>query len=113
MFRAMRGYSQDYVAEKIGMSTGNFGKIERGDIDVNATHLMEIARTLDVTVSDLFNESNLSKEKPDPYGYATKDELRQLSDTMLLILNEINFIKKQLPTGKKATKNNRSKSSKA
>ncbi|MFM2195393.1 MAG: Helix-turn-helix domain, partial [Bacteroidota bacterium] len=32
MFRAMRGLSQDNVADELGMTTGNYGKMERGEI---------------------------------------------------------------------------------
>ncbi len=82
--RLLNGLSQEDVAEEIGMSHGNFGKIERGEIDVNSTHLVAIAKILKVNVSDFFEHKNkpIVNEPKGEYGYATKAEL---SDIVLAI----------------------------
>lgn len=94
--RVLRGLSQENLAEEIGMSAGNFGKIERGDIDLSSTHLLQIAKVLKVSVGELF-ESPIASEKPNPYGYATKEELEELGKSLQT------FIKKELEKFREST----------
>jgi transcriptional regulator with XRE-family HTH domain len=79
--RVLRGLSQENVAEEIGMSHGNFGKIERGEIEVNSSKLIEIARVLKVSPADFFEDRTrpLVKEVRQEYGFATREELQTLS----------------------------------
>jgi transcriptional regulator with XRE-family HTH domain len=102
----MRDLSQDNVADEIGMSAGNFGKIERGEIDVSSSHLLQIARVLKVNVSDFFEEKSPAlKEKQNQYGYATKDELENLSRQMqTLIKKEFEKLREELPSKKSPPK---------
>ena len=112
-FRAMRGFSQDNVADEIGMSAGNFGKIERDEIDISSSHLFQIAKVLKINVSDLFEDKVSVKEKQNPYGYATKDELDNLSRQMqTLIKKEFEKLREEL-LAKKSPSKNYTKSKKA
>jgi transcriptional regulator with XRE-family HTH domain len=45
-YRVISGLSQENMAEEIGMSTGNYGKIERGEISISITHLSLISAVL-------------------------------------------------------------------
>ena len=63
--RVLGGLSQENVAEEIGMSHGNYGKIERGEIDVSSTHLIQLAKVLKVNVSDFFeNKLKVNAKEP-------------------------------------------------
>ncbi|MDP1800867.1 MAG: helix-turn-helix transcriptional regulator [Bacteroidota bacterium] len=99
--RAVSGLSQDNVAEEIGMSSGNYGKIERGEIDVSSTHLMKIAKTLKVNVSDFFEEkkANIKETKTD-YGFATKEELSEIAQAVQLLTKEIAKLREEIPSSK-------------
>jgi transcriptional regulator with XRE-family HTH domain len=107
--RAMNGYSQDYLADAIGMSSGNLEKIERGEIDVNTKHLQQIAKVLKTNISELFEEKPNAKDKNTSYGSATKDEVRNLAETVHLLAKEVKelreavlpLVKKQAKTKKK------------
>ncbi len=96
--RVINGLSQENVAEEIGMSHGNYGKIERGEIDVSSNNLIQIAKVLKVQVGDFFEEkakANIKENKPD-YGYATRSELNELSQLVKQQTALIEQIREQL-----------------
>jgi len=100
-FRVMRDLSQDNIADEIGMSAGNFGKIERGEIDISSSHLLQIAKVLKINITDLFEDKLTLAEKENTYGFATKDELENLSRQMQnLIKREFEKLRKELPVKK-------------
>ena len=49
----MKGYSQENMAELLGMSVRGYGAIERGATDIPFSRLEQIAQKLEVGVSDL------------------------------------------------------------
>ncbi len=100
--RAVSGLSQDNVADEIGMSPGNYGKIERGEIDIDSTHLISLAKSLKVTVGDFFEEKPKAnvKENLSDYGFATKAELAEIAHAVLKISKAIERIEEQLPKKK-------------
>jgi transcriptional regulator with XRE-family HTH domain len=104
--RVVSGLSQENIAEEIGMSYGNYGKIERGEIDVNSTHLIAIAKVLKVNVSAFFEtKSGVNSSKPKlNYGYATKGELLALADAIVKLTKAFEHIEEQLPKKKVAVK---------
>jgi transcriptional regulator with XRE-family HTH domain len=104
--RVVSGLSQENVAEEIGMSYGNYGKIERGEIDVSSTHLIAIAKVLKVNVSAIFETKlgiNISEPKLN-YGYATKDELLDLATAIIKLTKTVEHIEEQLPKKKVTVK---------
>jgi transcriptional regulator with XRE-family HTH domain len=54
-FRTQKKISQEILAEKIGISPNNLGKIERGLNFITADNLERLSAALDVKMSDLFN----------------------------------------------------------
>ena len=51
--RNKRGYSQEYLASKIGMKQSGYGHIEKGDRRLPVSLLLQIAVALDVHVVDI------------------------------------------------------------
>ena len=111
--RVLAGLSQENIAEEIGMSHGNYGKIERGEIDVSSTHLTQLAKALKVTVNDFF-ETKLkvnAKESKAEYGYATKAELSEIAQALQHLtrivekLQEPSIDKKEISKKKYGKKN--------
>lgn len=51
--RELRNYTQDHMAEKLGITQAGYSKIERGETDVAFSKLEEIASILEVSISDL------------------------------------------------------------
>lgn len=57
MFRNIKGWSQEYVANQLEISLNAYGCIERGDTDVNLSRLKQIASLFEIELSELFNQS--------------------------------------------------------
>ncbi len=54
--RLSKGYSQEYIASRIGIETVNYGRIERGQAKLTVERLLKICEILEVSPSDLFDE---------------------------------------------------------
>jgi len=52
--RESRGYSQEAFAGKCGLHRTYYGAIERGERNVSLKNIEKIAKTLGVSVKDLF-----------------------------------------------------------
>ena len=63
--RRARGYTQERLAEKTGLSVAFIGLTERGQECPSIKTADRIAKALDVTLSELFD---FSEEKPDRRG---------------------------------------------
>ena len=87
--RALKDLSQENVAEAIGMSTGNYGKIERGEISISITHLHQISIALDVPITSFFEDVEVVSELNSPYGFVTYKEFLALSEDVKQILKEL------------------------
>ena len=52
--RELKNLTREYVAEELKMSMSGQGKIERGEVDLTVSKLMEIAKVLDVSIEFIF-----------------------------------------------------------
>ncbi len=55
LMRQLKGWSQEEVAHRLGMSNSGYGSIERGETDVNLSRLEEIAKIFGVDLAELFS----------------------------------------------------------
>ncbi len=55
--RERKKWSQEYMAEMLGLSVNGYGKIERNEVDVNIERLQSIAGILEVRAEDLIQNS--------------------------------------------------------
>lgn len=109
--RVVAGLSQENIAEEIGMSHGNYGKIERGEIDVSSSHLIQIAKVLKANVGEFFEErakANIKETKTD-YGYATKAELAEVTHALHTLTQAIEKLQEELPKKKITVKRSTAK----
>ena len=53
--RLEKGYSQEYMAQRLSMSAAGFSKIERGETDMSLGKVVEIAEILEVESQTLLN----------------------------------------------------------
>ena len=51
--RTVKSWSREQMANKIGISVAAYGSIERGETNVNATRLAQLAEIFEITLSDL------------------------------------------------------------
>jgi len=72
--RIERGYSQEYMAQKLGIAHNNYGKIERGITQLTYTRIQEIARILDVSVNKILGtDLPISQEEHEAVRNELKD----------------------------------------
>jgi transcriptional regulator with XRE-family HTH domain len=89
--RAFTGLSQENVAEELGMSTGNYGKLERGEITISVNHLFAIAKVFKIQPTDFFYENPRAQE-PQAVYTPLKDFLA-LQQTVGNIESEMSKVK--------------------
>ncbi len=70
--RQLKGYSQEEMAAKLGMSVNGYSNIERGETDLQMSRIEEIAKTLQIDTLELlsFGEKNVYYQQGarDNYG---------------------------------------------
>jgi transcriptional regulator with XRE-family HTH domain len=69
-YRELRNFTQDSIADRIGISVTAFGRIERNEADVSIKRLEQIASCLDIPLAKLF-------ESPDTYVF------KEIKDTQI------------------------------
>jgi transcriptional regulator with XRE-family HTH domain len=89
----MRGLSQDNVADELGMTTGNYGKMERGEITISVTTVAQISKILKVTIAELFDETPYSNLNDPLSAYVTKAEFKQLEKEVTAISKDLEKVK--------------------
>jgi transcriptional regulator with XRE-family HTH domain len=101
-YRIINNLSQENVAEELNMSNGNYGKIERGEIDVSSTHLMTLAKIFKINVGDFFEpiKLTLTAEPEKKIGYVTKMDFIELSELVKKLASEIEKISRKNPLEK-------------
>lgn len=104
--RELKGYKQEYVAEKVGLSVTAYGNIERNDSSLTFERLEQIAEVLEVTVQDILNipeQFNVHSIVNSQVGfsqsgfnyYANKKSEEENSDT-LMYKDSIEHLKKEI-----------------
>jgi len=53
--RKLKNFTQETVAEKLGISTYSYAKIERGETDVKYSRLQQIAKIMGIELENLFS----------------------------------------------------------
>ena len=103
--RELRGFSQENMAEELGMSTTGYGKIERNEVTVTVEKLFKIAEVLGVEAEQIigfdnntasFNNFN-SKVEWQIAHYMMPIEMKKLYEDKIKLLEEkIEWLEKQL-----------------
>lgn len=57
--RKERGFSQDYMANQLGITTSAYSKIERGETRIDIDRLRQLSETLKTDVIDLLSDENV------------------------------------------------------
>ena len=85
--RIDRGYTQQYMAEKLFIDTVNYGRIERGQAKLTIDRLIKIAQLLNVEIYELL-KADIKEEQT----------INRILKIELQILKELKKIKKILTT---------------
>lgn len=51
--RELRNYTQEYMAQQLGMTQQNYSKLEKGEIGLSVERLEEVCKILDIRLEDL------------------------------------------------------------
>ncbi len=101
--RESKDYSQENMAGELSISTSAYSKIERGITDPSIGRLDQIAKILGVQVTQFLQEGageNKIQEKEKIYGsgYATKEEIEEITSAIKQLKLEMASIKKEMTT---------------
>lgn len=100
MFRAMRGLSQDNVADELGMTTGNYGKMERGEITISVNAVAHISKILKVSIAELFDEKHPLMLQDYATTYVTKSEFKHLEKEVQSLSKDLEKVKVSIKSKK-------------
>lgn len=112
--RELRNYTQEYMADQLGVSQPAYSKMETDETEINDVRLTQIAKALNMSVQDILsfdekvffnqmNNHNAAGYTINQYGIS--DNERKLFEDKIRLLEEmIDMLKKeneQLKAGKK------------
>ena len=97
--RELKGLKQESVAIKLGLTTNGYGKIERGESQINLERLYQIADVFDVSPNDILNfDENIvynfeSMNNSAPHGtvnnYSQTDDERAVFSRHIISLTDL------------------------
>ena len=103
--RMMKGFSQQNIADELGINQKHYSKIENGYVDISITRLFQIAKALNTSVTDLIGLSEdkvfnniINNQHSEGYKfyYATEiDQIKELYERLLKEKDEIINILKE------------------
>ena len=72
LLRHQKNWNQDYVAERLHLSTPAYSKIETGVTDVNLSRLQQISTLFELTVTQLLSFEEGDQEQDNELEILTK-----------------------------------------
>lgn len=94
--RIERGFSQEFVAEKLGMGYEAISRLERGTILPTVPKLIRIAEILDCAIEELIVETS---HRPTDQGLLIANQIRELPEKdRVFIVNLIGELTAHLAT---------------
>lgn len=99
--RESKDLSQQNMAHELDIEISTYSKIERGITDPSIGRLKQIADILNVSVTDLIQENGGNQkldDRKEPYGFASKKEMEQLSENINTINIELVALRKDINT---------------
>ncbi len=102
--RELKGYSQEYMADKLNISQRAYGKIESGETKLSWDHIYNISKVLEIEPVDLisfddslvFNNCTQSGKIQNQTNNYPKELKEQHESQTAHLEEEIIFLKKQL-----------------
>lgn len=98
--REIKGFSQENVAEELGMSVTGYGKIERNEVSLNFDKLAKISEVLKVEIETIigfddkvaFNNFNNKVEQQIGYNNIPAEMKKLYEDKILLLEEKIKWL---------------------
>lgn len=93
--REIKGFSQENIADELGMSVTGYGKIERNEVSVNFDKLTQISKVLNVEIENIigFDDkvafNNFNNKVDQQIGhYNMPAEMKKLYEDKIKLLEE-------------------------
>ena len=101
LLREKAGLSQEYVAEKLGLSQTGYGKIETGVNRLHYNRIIQLAEILSTSVASFFPEFTQSEISEPPGNYTSRiatfeKVIERLNNTLEEKEAEIEALKEEL-----------------
>jgi transcriptional regulator with XRE-family HTH domain len=90
--RKSKGFSQEQVADYIGIDTTNYGRIERGQSSITFDRLIQLAELYEMSVVELVRQLTNSKMSSN----SVLSEQGNLIDTIDYLKKEVAFLRESL-----------------
>jgi transcriptional regulator with XRE-family HTH domain len=103
--REIKGWTQEAMADKVGMSVQGYGKLERDEADIPFSRLEQISTVFNMKPEDLicFDEKNVfnnygsAHDKSFSVNYQVSDKERELYERNIKLLEDkIQYLTEQL-----------------
>jgi len=87
--RLEKGLTQEKLADYLGMSYSNYGKIENGGVGLDIDKAIKLARLYNISMNELFSDEypNLGKSASQPIVAEAKEKYRDRPIRLLLEVN--------------------------
>ncbi len=103
--RESKGFSQKFMANQLGMTQSNYGRLEQDDGRLTVPKLTIIAKTLEVSISHILGEQATQiihqhgNKNPGAYNVETlyqnnKELYEELKSAVVSVKEEISLLKK-------------------
>lgn len=93
--RTVKGFSQQNIADELGLSQRHYGRIEKGEVDITYTVICKIAEILNVKIQHLIGMDEMfifnNYNQPQKDGHFTAynaTEIENISKLYERIINE-------------------------
>lgn len=88
--RQAKGFTQEYVADRLGIEAVNYGRIERGQAKLTIDRFVEISQILESSPLDFFASDKTSEPAEQILSY-----LKKIYEKEQQILEKLNQIKNE------------------
>jgi len=112
--RELKNYSQEFVAEKLQLSTRGYSKVESGETKLTIQRLLEISKILELPINKILEfesksilQNNNQFEDIETRNQPSRTEIElitQYKESVAHLKSEILFLRAQLSSQKKGLK---------
>lgn len=93
LYREFRNYSQEYIAEKLGITQNAYSRIENNLTRITTERLHELARILDIPPRDLLSDKEpvilCDESSPGHYPHSGDAAWREWTESMRQLYSQV------------------------
>lgn len=108
ILREQRGFSQENLAQELGITQPSYARLEKNDERINVVRLQQIAAILKTTISDLVDEKTqkvINQQNSEGSAAYNVDTINTIinadKEHIATLRGEINFLRSLIPNREK------------